>query len=1584
MNAEEQVRSKLEASRKELLDLSLRNSLLNYRTLRPRGVEITNELPTEVFRILVREGKRMSFLPAPETSLFQSPSDGESLSKGSFSHDQYTDYKLQTNETAKRLEARLLDTFYTARTFIEGQGVNVLFLSLGMLNWYEAETSQERRRAPLVLVPVELERSTVGERFRLRYTEAEVDFNLSLVAKMNAEFDICIPVPAETEEFDIENYFSQVAVAIEGQPRWSVDESAVALGFFSFSKFMMYRDLDTATWPTDAQPTAHPIIRSLLLDDGFSEPQSLITDEEHLDKHLTPAATRHVVDADSSQTLAIFDVNQGRNLVVQGPPGTGKSQTITNIIAEAIGQGKSVLFVAEKMAALDVVKRNLDKIGLGVACLELHSHKANKKELLKELAKTRELSKPKLAQAESEISLLNEVRNRINAYCDAINTSVGATGVAPHAAYGKLLRLRKDHQGGDLPRIPLPGLLTWTQEEFKRREALVKELQARLATTGVPRKLAFWGSRRKVFLPTEEGRLAELLVAARTATVTLRECSIQLASSLGFPTPTKRIDSETIAHAAQRAMQSPHLHGITLRTNEWQSNRDDVRKLIEAGMRLADLHRQYDEILIPDAWQQDLLETRQNLAAYGRKWWRILSGAYRRSQNKLAGLCRTPLPKEIDEQINLVDAVLEANRQKQIVNEYEELGARLFGSQWQSERSDWQVLARIFEWIIQLYHDVGDGKLPQAIIDFLAGEPNLTKLEPEVIAVEKALAEHGSDVRKVIEALEFDEGVRFGAGERIENQSYNLQEEVLRDWHERSGDLHLVAAWNNIAETAEREGLSEVVKLSESWAAAGRLIAPAFEQTWLEAILENAFTERPALRTFERASHEEVIRKFKQLDSLSLEINRAKVAFAHWQRLPQQTQQGGGGQLGVLLNEINKKSRHLEIRQLMAKAGNAVQAIKPVFMMSPLSISKFLPPGTVKFDLVIFDEASQVKPVDALGAISRGHQVVVVGDSKQLPPTSFFDSLIKDEAADEETATGDVESILGLFAARNAPQRMLRWHYRSRHESLIAVSNYLFYDNRLIVFPSPDADRREVGLIYHHLPHTAYDRGGTRTNLQEAEAVAKAVIEHTRVHPELTLGVAAFSRAQMQAIHDKLKVLGDENPECKEFFAAHPHEPFRIKNLEEIQGDERDVIMISIGYGRSATRYMSMNFGPLNNDGGERRMNVLITRARLRCEVFTNLTADDIELERSDARGVHALKTFLDYAQNGKLDIPVVSGRAMDSPFEIAVYTALTACGYQLKPQVGSAGFFIDLAVVDPRLPGRYLLGIECDGASYHSARSARDRDRLRQQVLEDLGWRIHRIWSTDWFRYPERELKRAAAAIEEARTYSPTTRNASPPQNDDLRKERKDSTHNYQAIEREAALPTPLVEDVPAYTIARLPIKLGTQELHTVPTAQLALWITEVVRIESPAHISEVTKRIADAAGVARAGARIRASIEAACTTAVSARSIRRQGDFLWSEGMHKAPLRDRGNLPVASRKIEFVAPEELGIAINKVVAETYGIEFEQIPAFVARLLGFARMSDDMRQRIEAAIHQMLATRYLIEQGGHVTTGEGTRAQRG
>ena len=1577
------IAEQLEEARKELLDLGLRNPLINFRTLKSRGVRIVDERPTEIHRILVEEGKPMTFLTTEESVGSADipeapPGDADSPSVPGPRH---VDNKLRTPYDQSALEKRLLNTYYTARTSIEEQGVSVLYLALGMLEWFEASTSDQPRRAPLVLVPVELDRKSVRAGFRVSYTDEEVGGNLSLRAKLHLDFGVRIPdLPENSDTLDLSGYFRAVEKAIDGKDRWQVDREAVELGFFSFGKFLMFNDLDADHWPEEASPADHPVIGSLLGDEGFSEPTTLIREGDHLDEHLAPDDVHHVVDADSTQILAMLDALAGNNLVIQGPPGTGKSQTITNLIAEALGKGWKVLFVSEKMAALEVVKRRLDGLSLGDACVELHSHKTNKRDLLAELKRTLNLGKPRVGDYMGEVALLADARSRLNKYVDALHTPVGESGLVPFALHGHLSGMAREVEH-ELPFLSLPGMREWTRGEFEQRYAVTERLQARIAEMGVPQEHPFRGSRLTLVLPTDLPGLKRQADESSEATNNLAAKSTELAQGLQLPIPLGSEDARLLCRAARRALEAPDLEGIDLSPAVWEASQKQVDALLGEGKRLSKVQGKYDDLFIPEAWAHDVLGVRQAFAAHGSKWWRFLLGDFRRAKAELAGLCRKVAPKDPQAGLAAVDAILEVQRLSRSIGAMEDEGKRLFGVQWQGPASDWPVLERITVWVQSVHQEIEKGEIPRGLLDFLSGGSALEPMKPLMGEVEAALETHESLAGAFAKRLDIDSAVRFGNEKPFEMQTFEGQEELYRSCEAEMERIHQVTAYNHAVTECRDLRLDELLELADRWDLAGELLALTIKYNWYRELTTLAHEGRPELAGFNGAGHRETVRRFRELDEATFEHNRARLAQAHWEGLPSRAM--GVGQLGVLQAQFEKKRRHLPIRRLVERAGNAIQAIKPVFMMSPMSIATYLPPGSVTFDLVVFDEASQVKPVEAFGAILRAQQAVVVGDSKQLPPTSFFDKVTggmeEDEEGDDDgVPVGDLESILSLFNARGAPERMLRWHYRSRHDSLIAVSNREFYDNRLVTFPSPLKIGEELGVRYHYLGHTHYDRGRSRTNRKEARVVAEAVTRHAREVPGLTLGVAAFSQAQAEAVQDEVERLRREDPGCERFFAAHPEEPFFIKNIENVQGDERDVILISVGYGRDLNGKVMMNFGPLNKDGGERRLNVLITRARRRCEVFTNLTAEDIRVTPTTPRGVVALRRYLKFAETGEMEVPQATGGDADSPFETAVAKALHDHGHLVDHQVGSAGFRVDLGIVDPDRPGRYIIGIECDGASYHSARSARDRDRIRQGVLENLGWRLHRIWSTDWFRNPDGELRKALEAIERAKVVegpSPVTPMPAAP-------EVRPEMPVAPSVEREEKLPPEVTEDpvgasAPYEVVVLQPRELKGAGIHEEPVASLAGLLREVVSGESPVHFEDAARRIMDAYSVKRLGGRVRGRLNEAVHFAGQRGWVRLDGDFLSDPDQQEVPIRDRSDFDPNVKKLERVAPSEIDAAVERVVRHAHGATAEEIPSAVCTLLGFARVTMDMRTIVDRRVEALLASERLQLQAGHLVMAE-------
>jgi very-short-patch-repair endonuclease len=661
----------------------------------------------------------------------------------------------------------------------------------------------------------------------------------------------------------------------------------------------------------------------------------------------------------------------------------------------------------------------------------------------------------------------------------------------------------------------------------------------------------------------------------------------------------------------------------------------------------------------------------------------------------------------------------------------------------------------------------------------------------------------------------------------------------------------------------------------------------------------------------------------------------------------------------------------MPIRQLMLKAAPVVQALKPVMMMSPLSVAQFLSPGHMTFDLLVMDEASQIQPVDALGAIARCRQIVVVGDERQLPPTKFFSKMINDAAeVDENDETGaqvgDVESVLGLCLARGLPQRMLRWHYRSRHQSLIAVSNSQFYENKLLIIPSPYTQEAGTGLRFISVPNGVFESGSSGANSVEAKAVAEAVIRHALDHPEHSLGVATFSVRQRKAIQDHLELMRRMNPLAETFFSGHPSEPFFIKNLENVQGDERDVIFISVGYGRNENGFFAMRFGPLGSDGGERRLNVLISRAKRRCDVFASITDEDIDTDRAKGRGVVAFKLFLHYARTGHLQMGhFVSEDPALSVMGDQVERVIQAEGYQVHRHVGLSGLFIDLAVADPERPGRYILGIELDGPSYANAQSARDRDRLRNAVLRDHGWELHRIWAMDWLQRPTEQARLLLHAIEEARK---TLRS------DELEKRDVAVPVEIVAIERgevtEMSLKSLTESATNFYKEATLTDVPMHQDFASASPALLSKYVQQIVAVEGPVHRDEVVVRLRSAWHLLRSGGRIQAAVDEAIRKAISDGLVA-GGDFLYIEGQKSAP-RDRSTVASPGlRRVEMLPPTEVDAGILTVIQTSMGGTTEQVIQAVSRMLGFKSTSSQLRDVIRGRQQSLITAGRLAETDG-------------
>ncbi|WP_159449218.1 DUF4011 domain-containing protein [Demequina sp. NBRC 110055] len=661
------------------------------------------------------------------------------------------------------------------------------------------------------------------------------------------------------------------------------------------------------------------------------------------------------------------------------------------------------------------------------------------------------------------------------------------------------------------------------------------------------------------------------------------------------------------------------------------------------------------------------------------------------------------------------------------------------------------------------------------------------------------------------------------------------------------------------------------------------------------------------------------------------------------------------GEPAVIRREGAKQKRHIPVRDLIDRARTAVQAVKPVFMMSPLAVSQYLP-SDLRFDVVIFDEASQVTPGDAVNCIYRGRSLILAGDDKQLPPTSFFDRVVDDDELEDDSDAKDFQSVLELAKASGAFNNLgLRWHYRSRHEDLIAFSNYKFYDGKLVTYPSAASEGENVGVNFYHASGT-YRRGGGADNPTEARKVAERVIEHYRNRPDLTLGVVTFSVAQADAVMAAVDEARESHRDLDAYFDTSDRlNGFFVRSLESVQGDERDVIIFSIGYGPDEAGKITTNFGVLNKDKGWRRLNVGITRARQRVEVVASLRGGDIPPSANES--VNYLRDYLEYAEKGQSTLAIQYGATNlgpESPFEESVIKAITSWGYKVEAQVGTAGYRIDIGVRDPARPGRYVLAVECDGFQYHSAPAARDRDRLRDEVLTGLGWRMHRIWGTAWYRNRVDEEARLRSAIEHAVEVSDD-----PIDIEHLRVSRPELVEEVATVDE---APTWIADYIQA---PRTTLPGWVDPAEPANFQHLVAGVTTLAEVEGPVHIEVALERLRAWWNVGRVSARLRANVE----SAINRGGLAYDSEFLDIPGRGVRAVRREAVGPV--RKAEHVHSGEIALAVEQLVTDAGGAQRSEIVTTVARLFGWARTSSAIERRINVAIDGCIGQGYLVDQEG-------------
>ena len=1597
--APEPPKDRLEHWKSKLLDLTMFNRLLNFveskKTLRLCAHDL------EVLEDRLQQGGRLRAHPRP--SFGQEGSDPRDLElaqqrsgkdvTAEFLAEELRAGRMRVDLEPEDLDARLVEIFRHARTSLEESGANTLYLAIGFLKWFESPQSTKPRRAPLLLLPITIERISVQEGFRFTLDDAEPRINQTLLQMLHRDHDVKTGLgdtpPEDENGVDVRAVLDAFRVAAVAMPRWEV-ENVACVGFFSFTKYLMWLDLAARD-----DLLQSPVLRHLVEKPGAGFAQEV---PEAIREELDDQPPEQVFcpkDADSSQLAAVLAGAAGRTFVLEGPPGTGKSQTITNLVSQALANGKRVLFVAEKRAALEVVQRRLDEVGLGAFCLELHSSKSGPKAVLEQLRRALDLGMRREPAEWQQIAVdLQQQRDQLNAYVEAMHRR-REHGISVFGAIGKLVTLR------DSKRLPMPELMRGSPADVVAARGAVDDLAAASAVLGVPAQEPWWGVQRVEWTPALARDVVPLAQRLQRATSEMQAQVERFAQAMGLAAvfgevgPSRDQFGKLFELAA--LFQAPSLPpAAMLRVADWSAAEASLGHLVAIGTKRDSLWEP-----LQARWRSDLLglDLDRLAAAYRRsadaffvvRWWRLrkprreLLAVAANGQVGTATEVRSDLERAL--QVRAEDQRLAAGA----------AGAQVLGAAWRDGHADWAEVQRWLQWVrearrlcLQLVPGSlhADPAVLAAIAAQLDGQHGGAEVLSKLLgALRLANDEFGAVMRAAATMLELDEDQAFGLA-----AAPGYLGSVARrtaGWLAAVPRLREHCAYRRAASAAATHGAEPLVEAHAHGDLRSDELAGTFQHTFLESWLDSVHAREPLLAMFRGQEHERVIARFGELDRRAIKMAADVVVARLCANLPQvRDTQVASSELGVLERELKKQRRLKPVRKLLAEIPGLLTRLAPCILMSPLSVAQYLGRAGTRFDLVVFDEASQIPMWDAVGAIGRGQSLVCVGDSRQLPPTTFFQRMDQGDEVQDDMPE-DLESVLDECGAAGLPRMHLDWHYRSRHESLITFSNHHYYQNRLLTFPAPQHRMPGLGVRCVQVPGV-YDRAGSRQNRIEAEALVAEVVARLR-DPERqrhSVGIVTFSSAQQVLIEDLLDQERHKHPEIEPFFAAVA-EPVFVKNLENVQGDERDTILFSICYGPDQAGKVHENYGPLNLQGGERRLNVAVTRARRELCVFTSVRADQIA-NRTAAIGARHLRTFLDYAQRG--EVALLAAVAADprgeveSPLEAAVRDELVRRGHEVHPQVGCSGYRIDLGVVDPDAPGRYVLGIECDGATYHSAATARDRDRLRAAVLGGLGWRLHRIWSTDFWQDPKGEIDRAEAAIAAARAagVAKTVMAKAPP----IAPTPAVAAVAEAASEPAVAAEAPVAAEVPNAEPEPLPVdphgprpythavlaKAGTPEAFAAKSATKPLQkqVEAVLRAEAPVQFDRLARTIADAWGITRLTERIRERIR----EVLPAHVVEVEDAIWWATGDveqftgFRVPPEGADEL----RSAEELPVVEVCNAMAWLLKQHQRLAAEDLEREAARCFGITRLGSVVRAAMERGLLR------LVQSGRGIRDGESVR----
>ena len=1537
---------------RKLLDLSLRNNLLNLR-LTKGTIHFISANINEFENALANNE---DFKICPKPSDWDCGIQNEGIYRQLNATDAIYDLiqqELQQNRIRTYLDEAHLKTSLThlyrsAKVSMEENGANTLYLALGLLKWFETPTSQKPRYAPILLVPVEIVRKSAASGYILRSRDEDTMLNITLLELLRQMFNINIggldPLPKDSSGVNTSLVFNTFRRKIMEQKNWDILEQAI-LGNFSFNKFIMWNDIHNSADILCQSPIVSSLMNGVV-EEGIN---AEICEEGDLDQKFGAEDIILPISADSSQIEAITAALSGKSFILHGPPGTGKSQTITNIIANALYRGKKVLFVAEKMAALEVVQNRLNSIGLSPFCLELHSNKAKKSNVLEQLKRTTEVAKTKSPdEYRIEAENINSVRNEMNSIIKALHKQY-PLGLSLYDCISRYVSISEETPSFN---ITATKAAMATSDNAARMKIALNDLQAALKITGNPSEHPLKGigtTEYNVQIEETLARLPEIIASINTLENKLSELYKTVA---GTSVEITSIKDCNFMLKISNAVPCESIH-ISILT-EPESIREAIESTIETGIMRDSIYRKFT-----GKYDTSLLQI--DTKAYETEWREILSKgligrffAKRKFMRKLGTYCSEPVGEE-----NVLDLLKEiALFQKSdamIATLAQE--NKTFRNAIAGYETDWEKIkvscnfAGEIRRIVSSFTSVPEHKetIVQNLANVLSGGNN----EPffTITGEHKAIINNLQSVFEILSA-NFDNPYEH---------LFDKIKDMLSLWYWGKDKIRTWILYNKNKAKVVSMGFAEIAQQIDSGEFEPDIIHDAYHKALYKAYAEYILTNEPELQLFHGKLFEEKIKQFRWLCSEFEDLTKQELFARVASALPAlQKEASQSSEVGILQRNIRNGCRGTSLRNFFTSIQDLLHRMCPCMLMSPISVAQYIKAEGMKFDLVIFDEASQMPTCEAVGTIARGNNIIVVGDPKQLPPTNFFNSNTFDE---ENAHLEDLESILDDCLALTLPSKHLRWHYRSRHESLIAFSNRKYYDNKLHTFPSPDDLQTKID--YQHV-EGEYDRGGSRQNKAEAQAIINEIKERLS-DPQLSklsIGVVTFNSNQQSLLEDMLNEMFITNPHLEKI-AMESNEPIFIKNLENVQGDERDIILFSIGYGQDKNGKITLNFGPLNRDGGWRRLNVAVSRARYGMKVFSTLRSEQIDLKRTTAEGVAGLKEFLEYAEKGEYTA-ATSNHIYKDGFVEKVAEVLRSKGYDVKTNIGSSGYRIDIGIVNPSDQTSYIMGILCDGYNYNSSRTARDREIVQIGTLRRLGWKICRIWTMDWWSDKDAVIKEICSKIEAAIAgkYIDESDNKG-------KRTRGTSKHSESAKKRESlknsdnAASHKNIEVIP-YNFANLQqIPMGTDVFMDAKTTKIIkAYIKAVIGTEAPVQHDLLCKRVLKSLNISRMTPKIAVRMQEIIES-INPKTTKDINNIYWmdSQDPHNYPY-IRETAERDSLQIPFIEAKNASVYILK---EQGAQPLESLVKEMAKLFGYSRIGDNVSMIMKKGI-EMAASQSLID----------------